>query len=242
MKKLVLYIFLLFIITHVADAQEYNATDSSMLIVPPLVDVLNASLRHSPLLKAKGIETKIIEQELKIEKKKWMDNVSIDGATNYGLFDQVIINGINSDGISNTGFVSKSEQIRYYGGISLKLPLSTISSRRNEINIKKLELKQLGYEKKQLQKELKHIIIEEYYKLLYLKESMKIFQEIFQTFQISYMKGEMDVLNNNIDLNDFAVLASTMGKSENDYAKAKYEFYTQFHKLQDLSGVIFGIR
>ncbi|MBI9067943.1 MAG: TolC family protein [Salinivirgaceae bacterium] len=242
MKKLTLYIFLLFITPNIADAQEYNIEDSSKLIIPPLVDVLSAALIHSPLLEAKSIETKIIEQELKVEKKKWMDNVSIDGVANYGLFDQVVINGTNFDGISNTGFISKSEQIRYYAGVSLKLPISTLSSRRHKVNIKKLEIERLGYEKKQLQRELKQIIIEEYYMLLYLEESMRIFQEIFQSFQISYLKGEKDVLNNNIDLNDYAELASKLGKSENDYVKAKFAFYAQFHKLQDLSGVIFGIR
>jgi len=93
MKKLLLYLFILLIPAHFVDAQEHNIVDSSELIVPPLVDVINAALRYSPLLKAKDTEIKIIEHELKIEKKKWMDNVSIDGVANYGLFDQFVISG-----------------------------------------------------------------------------------------------------------------------------------------------------
>lgn len=87
--------------------------------------------------------------------------------------------------------------------------------------------------------DLKQLIIEEYYKLLYLEESVRTFQSIYQTLEISRMKAEREVSRGYMDINQFATLSSTVGKAKNDYAKAKNEFYAQYHKLQDLTGIMF---
>lgn len=242
MKKLYFHIFFLILGFQVLVAQEEMLIDSSFLILPPLAEVLIAALHHSPIIEAKSLETQKIKQELKIEKKKWMDYIFVEGAANYGIFDQVVISGLTYNGASNTGFITKSEQIRYYGGIGVKLPISAINSRRNEIEIKKLSEKQLEFEKLQLQKNIKQLIIEEYYKLKYFEESMKIFQSTYQTLEISYMKAERELLNGRIDLSDFALLASSMGKLKDDYYKAKNNFFAQYHKLQDMTGIIFETR
>jgi hypothetical protein len=42
-----------------------------------------------------------------------------------------------------------------------------------------------------------------------------------------------------MDLNNFALLTSTVGKAKDDYNKTKNNFYTQVHKLENLTGVIF---
>lgn len=220
-------------------AQLDKMSDSSLIVLPTLNNVLNAALNHSPLLKAKDMEYRIIEQEKKIEKKKWSDFVYFDGSTNYGLFDQVVLAVSSTENTTNTGLITKNEQIRYYAGISIKIPLSSFTSRRNQVNVKNLQLEQSNYEKQQLQEELRELVIQEYYLLKHFEESMKTFQSIYQTIQIAYMKAEKDVLNNNMEMNEFASLASTVGKAKNDYSKAKTEFYAQYYKLQNIAGVIF---
>ena len=239
MKSLLIHITIMLTIIQLANAQVGRISDSAITILPSLDIIINAAMQHSPLLKAKGMEKAIIEQELKVEKKKWTYYVYLDGAANYGLFDQVMISNVSTEGTLNSGLLTKSEQIRYYGGISVKIPISALSIRRNEINKKKLAIKQSDYEKLQVQKEIKSTIIEEYYKLKHFEESMKTFQAIYQTLQIAYLKAETDVINSNMDLNDFALLASTVGKAKNDLSKAKNNFYAQYYKLQNIAGVIF---
>jgi hypothetical protein len=53
------------------------------------------------------------------------------------------------------------------------------------------------------------------------------------------MKAEKDVLNGRMNLNEFAALASTVGKSKDDYYKSKYNFYVQYHKIKILAGINF---
>ena len=220
-------------------AQSTNQEDSLSLSIPSLNTVIDLALKHSPLLKAKALNSEIVNQELKIEKKKWLNYIFIEGAANYGLFDQVIISGFSTEGNPSTGTLSKSEQMRYYAGFGLKLPLSAFTSRKNELKIKKLNYQQTKYELQEFENQLRQIIIDEYFKMKYLEESMKTFSNIYQTLEISYLKAEKDVLDGRMNLNDFALLVSTLGKSKDDYNKTKSNFYAQYFKLQELTGVKF---
>jgi outer membrane protein TolC len=239
MKKLISCIVFIWMSIASIMAQDAETADSSFLILPSLTIVIDSALRNSPLLKAKEMNADMIDQDIKIEKKKWMDYLSIEGATNYGLFDQVVISGITTSGSTTTGALSKSQQVRYYGGLSLKLPLSSITSRHNALTKKQIAREQYNLELLQAQNDVRQTVIEEYYKLKYLEESMKTFQSICQTMQISYMKAEKDVLNNRMGLNAFALLASSVGKAKDDYSKVRNNFYAQYYKLQNLTGVNF---
>jgi len=220
--------------------QNLDRADSLSLKIPPLRVLIDSALRSSPLLKSKALNIDINKQELSIEKKKWMSYLYLEGATNYGLFDQVVIANQNTEGAVNTGLLTKSEQIRYYAGVGLKIPITAFVSRRNEINIKKMTIEQAKYDLQDANTRIKQLVIDEYYKLKYLEESMNTFVGIYQTMKISYMKAEKDLSNGQMRLNDFALLASTVGKAKDDCSKAKNSFFAQYLKLQEIVGVSFG--
>ncbi|MCG8697397.1 MAG: TolC family protein, partial [Bacteroidales bacterium] len=153
------------------------------------------------------------------------------------LFDQVVINETSAGSESSGGLLSKSEQVRYYGGVSLKLPLSEVANRRNKKQLIHVSKKQWKYEMEQLHNQLRKLVIEEYFQLQYLQESLKSFQSIYNTLEISYMKAEHEVSNGRMDINDFALLASTTGKARDDLNKAKNSFYAQFNKMGIITGI-----
>ena len=239
MKKLLLYISVLLVFTGSSRGQDTDYPDASSLAIPPLNVLIDSAHKHSPLLKAKAKESDVKSQELKIEKKRWMDHVFIEGAANYGLFDQVIISGLSSDRNSSTGFLTKSQQARYYGGVGIKLPFSSATSRRNKLAIQRLTREKLQYEMLQMEQELQQIITDEYYRLKYLEESMKTFNNTYQTLYISYLKAEDDVENGRMKLADFSLLVSTMGKAKNDFLKATNDLFSQYFRLQNLTGMTF---
>lgn len=239
MRVIFLHIIFIFLLQEMVVGQFNNNQDSNLVTLPPLVDILNAAIKHSPLLKAKSMDIAANRESISIAKKQWSDYIFIEGAANYGLYDQVVVNGISTDGTSNTGALTKAQQMRYYGGVGLKLPLSALGSRKNEVKITRLQVEKASQEYQQIIKDIKQLIIEEYYQLLYLKESLQTFQGIYQTLDISLKKSERDVLNGRMNINDYALLVSTVGKAQDDYNKARNSFYAQYHKLQNISGVVF---
>lgn len=220
-------------------SQDASPIDSSLLVIPPLTDIISAALHYSPMLRAQSAYIEANRQEMNLSKKKWADYVFIEGAVNYGMYDQITLNSNNTENDVTSGLLTKTEQVRYYTGVGVKLPVSQVINRKNEVKINQIKIKQAHEEYLQLIKDLKQMLIEEYYKLLYLEESVRTFHAIYQTLEISRMKAEREVSRGYMDINQFALLSSTVGKAKNDYAKAKHEFYAQYHKLQDLTGIIF---
>ena len=223
----------------VIKGQTDEINDSTSILIPTLNAVLDSAYLHSPLLKMKELDINILDENNKIEKKKWMDNLYFDGAANYGMFDQIVVSGAPTSGTTNSGILTSSEQMRYYGGVSLKMPLSLATKRKSQSKVQKFEKEQTELELLGVKEALKQSIITEYFQFKYLEESMKTYYSIYQTLKISYMKAEKDVVNGRMNLNEFASLASTVGKSKDDYNKSKYNFYTQYHKIKILAGINF---
>ncbi len=213
--------------------------DSAFFKLPELEKLIFMAYEHSPLLKEKQKQSEINNKELQIEKRSWMDYLFIEGAVNYGLYDRLMVQNHSNDVIANSGVLSKSEQTGYYSRVGLKLPVSALSNRSRKLKQKRLEIEKANFNLEGAQKQIKHLIIESYFRLNYLNESMHAYFDIYQTLEISYIKSKKDLLNGRSDLNEFALLASTVGKAKNDYFKARSEFLAHYHLLESITGLDF---
>lgn len=206
--------------------------------LPPLSDFIDSALKHSALLQERILQTEKIDNQIAIQQKKWMDYVFIEGAANYGRYDLVSISNVGGTVSYTSGVDSKNEQIRYYGGFGLKLPIAAISSRHNIVSIARIDRRQAELEAADVEMQIRQTVIEEYYKLIYLFHSMSTFQAIYQTLDISMQKAERDLSNGRMTINEYALLASTVGKAKDDFIKAQNNFYAQFKKLENVTGCI----
>jgi hypothetical protein len=240
MKVIITHFVLALVFINILFAENKLDENTQLMTIPPLAEVIEAAYLFSPLLKSKSKAIEVFEEEIKIERKEWMKHIYIEGATNYGLYDHLIVSGQSTYNETSTGLLTRDEQIRYYGGIRIKLPLAAVTTRRNHVKVKDLSREQAKYELLQLKLEIKQIIIEAYFQLKYWEECLRTCNKINQTLEVSYLKAEKDVLNGHMDLNEFALLASTAGKAKNDYLKAKNNFYAQYHTLQSLTGITFN--
>lgn len=169
-------------------------------------------------------------------KKKWLNSIYLEGTMRYGYSDQFIIRGLDT---LQANSLAKSQQFRYSVGFGLKLPLSAIANRRNEIKIKQINYEQVAYELEDLEERLRQRIIDEYFKLKFLETSMNTFSSIYQTLDMGYLKAEKDLLAGKMTLPEYALLVSTLGKARDDFFKAKNNFHAQYYKLQELTGMNF---
>ena len=204
----------------------------------PGVDVfIQSALKNSPLMKISDVEMQQILEKLKIEKKKWSDYLYADGIIRYGLNDQLIVNG--QTGVSTTNYTlnSANKQLTYYGGLSIKLPLSEFLSKKSQLKILNYTLNESKCRKEQTEQELTNIVIEEYYKLIKFNQIFQVNLDVLQTLRISYMKAQKDVANGLMEINDFASIVISKGKAEEGYYNAQNDYYTQYRKIQVLTGL-----
>lgn len=247
MKHFFLIVLSILLITNILTAQ-ININDTKLyptridslnenIKIPELNVFLNSAIKNSPLLMATDREIDQILEKVKIEKKSWLDFLYIDGNGRYGLFDQLTVSQQTTGSVVPTGIKLANQQFNYYVGLSIKLPLSNFSSRKNEINILKYSQQASESKKQELIKELTLSVIDEYYKLINLQESMAILQEIFETYEISYLKATKEIETGTMDLSQFAVLVSNHGTAKANYVKTKNDFFSQYYKLQALTGI-----
>jgi len=204
----------------------------------PGVDVfIQSALKNSPLMKISDVEMQQILEKLKIEKKKWSDYLYADGIIRYGLNDQLIVNGQTGASTTNYTLNSANKQLTYYGGLSIKLPLSEFLSKKSQLKILNYTLNENRYRKEQTEQELTNIVIEEYYKLIKFNQIFQVNLDVLQTLRISYMKAQKDVANGLMEINDFASIVISKGKAEEGYYNAQNDYYTQYRKIQVLTGL-----
>ena len=215
----------------ISDSLKENIT------IPELNVFINSAIKNSPLLMATDREIDQILEKVKIEKKSWLDFIYFDGNGRYGLFDQLTLTQQTTGSLDPTGIKLANQQFNYYFGVSLKLPLSNFVNRKSEINILKYSQKASESRKDELKKELTLSVIEEYYKLKNFQESLSILQEVAQTYDISFMKSTKDLESGMLDLNQYAVIVSYRATAKANYIKAKNDFYSQYYKLQALTGL-----
>lgn len=208
-------------------------------IIPILGELIDSALLHSPLLHAKSAEVEQMLYDLRMARLSWSDCIFLEASSRYGIFNQISLSEYTGSGDDQYGLKMANEQLNYYIGMSLKLPISSILNRRNEIRFREYSKAQSEYEMEQLKLEIKRLIIDAYYQLVSYEESMLAFQEVYQTMNISYMKAIRDVENGVLPLDEFALLVSTYGKSKEAFLKAKNNFYMQYRTLQVICGYNF---
>lgn len=244
-NRFLLLITLLFLFgfntfSQIAGGKTDSTKVDSLVQVKPLPELnvfIESALNNSPLLKINEREIDKFLEEIKIKKKSWTEYFLVDANTKYGLFNQLLIDEQSTTGGTDVGIKSAKEQFNYYAGLTIRMPLSSFLNKKNELKILNTDIEESKLKNEQLKKEITQLVIEEYFKLVYLKESMEIAQDAMQTTKINYMRSVKDFENGIVNLNDFTILVNTKAKADEAYSKVKNEYYAQFYKMQILTGV-----
>ncbi len=206
--------------------------------LPSLQTFIDAGLKNSPLIRIDDNEIEQNIQKLKIIKSAWTDNIFIEGLTKFGLFNQLIISG-EAGTTNEVGLQSANQQFNYYTGLSMKIPLSDFLNRKKSIKIINRDLDNSKLKKQQLVNDFKLLIIDQYYKVVNLKEVFSFLVEDIQSKEISFLKAEKDLECGAVSIVDFSNIVTERRKSRESYYKTKNELLSEFYKLQIITGLNF---
>ena len=203
--------------------------------LPPLNDFIESALINSPILKSSDLQIEEMFEKIKKEKKSWTDFVFIDANAKYGLFNQLSIPHQSSG--TDLSVKDAREQFNYYAGLTIRLPISNFITKKNEINILNKNLSESKARREQIKLEITQLVIDEYYKLKNLSQSMLYNQEIVQAMDVNYVKAKKDISIGTINMFDFNGALIAKQKALDTYSKVENEFYAQFFKIQVLTGL-----
>lgn len=211
-------------------------TTSFAVGLPPLDAFIESAVSNSPILKASDQEIAQIFESIKKEKKSWADFITIDGNTRYGLYNTINITDVAGT-TTDAGSKASKQQLNYYGGLTLRMPLSVFLGKKNQLKMLNLSIEETKYRKEQLKNDLILLVIDEYYKLIRMEKSVQISLNVVQSVKLDFLKAGKDVESGLITLAEYNHALEVKEKADEGYNTAINDFRSQYMKIQVLTGL-----
>ena len=240
--KVYIYIFLAIILTcpKINMAQTYDemlefTTDGIDISdrLPGLSELQQLAIDNSPLLKLYESDEKVGDYVVQFKKRNWMNDIGIESGARYGLFDNLIITEDMGALGSNT---ETTEQTRYYVGVYVKVPLSTLIDRSSILQAQ-AEKDKIRYQKEVGIQQLKELVIGRYYNVIKEYRKLLIQTNLVENYRVQNLRAETDYNNGQMDVYEYVRLKEMVSKASMDLETAKLDFKNSFQILEQIIGV-----
>jgi len=213
--------------------------DDITLRIPPLQDLIDSAIIHSPLLKMTDADIAIAKYDIKTTRRQWMENLYIDAAANRDYY-----NGLTTNEIINTNpnqILTNQNNNWLRIGVSIRLPMLAFANLNNQVknSTKKLE-RAISIKENQIL-ELRKEIILRYNQLIINQRVLKSANENITYTSLQKDMGEKEFLNGQTTLYELARISEMHRKSVTDFELSRNEFYNAYMILQEIVGIKFNI-
>lgn len=214
--------------------QELQQDDLAMEKVKPLHELMNLAVANMAALGTLNTSQEIYREETKVTKKKWLRHLALTAGVNYG-------NGIVSDQLTNGGTDNRityltRQNITYNLGVNIRLPFSEVSSRKNEIRIKQLEIDRLEGLKNERIEFIRKEVIRFYKDLKSCLKSMELQAEVVEANEIALKVAENFFKAGKLSMEQYRMAVDSHYTSRLEYEKSKNEAWYCVRTLKELVG------
>jgi outer membrane protein TolC len=156
MKKI---LFLWLLLAPLWTSAQQTSSDVRLEQLLPLDSLISMALENAPLVKRLSMGQAQREEEIKIARKSWMQHLALTGGYNYG--NVVVADQMATPQDVNTVFRTNTSAT-YTVGVSLRLPLSEFATQKNKVSIQEYAIKEMEYQKEDLQLTIRQEVIQRY--------------------------------------------------------------------------------
>ena len=233
MKKLTLYIVIL-CLPSLAAAQDKELA-LAMEKVKPINELVELAISNAPALNVFSTSQDQTREEMAITQKKWLRHLSLTAGVNYGngIVSDQLTNGIGTD--NRVTYLSR-QNITYNVGLNIRLPFTEVSSRKNEIKIKKLEIERLEYLKQDGQKVIEQEVINRYKSLMTCLKSVELQTEVVQANDLALKVAESYFKAAKIPVEQYRSAVDQSYSAKLELEKSKNEAWYCYKSLSALVG------
>lgn len=200
----------------------------------PLDVLVKAAWENSYLLKEQEELFNIKTSQVKIQKRNWTQYISGVSTINYGKRSS--LSDIESSA-SNYYQLTNNQNLQYNMGVSIRIPLKSILSSKEQVKVKKSEVKRAVHQKGFIKQQLKLQIIELCNRLLLAEEFLEIRAEAKQSSHIAFEVSEQFFREGNISVTEFDKVFNLKVRSEENYQKSKSELALIYSQLTEITGI-----
>jgi len=213
--------------------------DDITLRIPPLNDLIDSAIVHSPNVAAADAEIYMRKYGIKSAQRDFLTNFYLDAGMN--LFYQDALTG-NQTNFGDINSVLSTQDVSGYAlGISIRMPLDDLADRRNRIKHATKYMEQAFSEREYQIRLLRRDIIVQYNRLIINQKILQIANDnqIYMSLQMAL--AEKEFLNGQISLYELARLNEMNRRAVTDFEQTRNEFYSAYMILQELVGIKFNV-
>ncbi|MEI6456365.1 MAG: TolC family protein [bacterium] len=213
--------------------------DDITLRIPPLQDLIDSAIIHSPYIKTSEADISIAKYDIKSTRRQWMENFYFDASANRDLY-----NGLTTNEVINANpnqILTGQTNNRLAAGISIRLPMLSFADLNNQVKnaTKKLE-RAISIKESQILELRKELIIR-YNQLIINQRILKSANENITYTSLQKDMGEKEFLNGQTTLYELARISEMHRKAVTDFETSRNEFYNAYMILQEIVGIKFNI-
>lgn len=192
----------------------------------PIEQIIDSAIFTNPTLQKQRSKKEIINQQIKLNNKSWLNHISITGNSLYGT-GSIIDN--QSTATNEIIRFQNSTSVNYNIGLSMRVPLSSIINTQNEKKILKEEYKIIEYEDNEILHELVNKISLKYYSIVNNLNQAELASEILEANRMKMELSESFFKSGKIDISVYKTDLENYYQSKSKYLdvinKCKYELY-----------------
>ncbi|GAB2475082.1 MAG: hypothetical protein EP311_00550 [Cytophagales bacterium] len=230
MKKI--FLFLLILAPAWASAQDMSE-EVRLDRLLPLDSLVSLAVQNAPLIQRLSMGQAQREEEIKIARKSWMQHLALTGGYNYG--NVVVADQMATPQDISTVFRTNTSAT-YTVGVSLRLPLSEFTTQKNRVSIQQYAIKEMEYQKKDLELTLTEEVIKRYNDL---KRGLTTFK--YQAQKVEANEAAVQVTENHFktgtaSIDQYRMALDILTTSKIELEKTKNDTWYALKSLEQLVG------
>lgn len=207
--------------------------------IPPLDDLLDSAMVHSPRLKQFDADISFYRYKVRTAKREFLENIYLDAYTQFDIWDGLTENTTNLGDKSSV--LTFQDNSRYAVGASIRMPIDDLWDRRNRVKAATSLVERSIAEREFQAQDLRKAVIQQYNKLIINQRIMKIANDnqIYMALQMAM--AEKEFINGQMTLYELARLNEMNRRSVYDFETARVQLYDAYMILQEIVGIKFNV-
>ncbi len=204
--------------------------------LPSLDSLMTLAVAHSSKVKFYESDETYWESQKTLQRTSWLRYITLDANYNYGIFDNLSNSQLAGDPQASQALFT-TEQSRYSGGVSLKLPLFALANKKTAKKAAQAEIDKARYLRESFEEEVKEAVVLRYTQLLKAHRLFFITGAMVDTYRVQSVRAEKDFTNGVIDVTEYTRLQQMYNDAMRSYESQRSEFLLSYMYLEGITGV-----
>lgn len=229
-KRILIPVILLLFVSNKLNAQDLDTKKIELL---PIEQIIDSAISKNPSILKQNSKKEIINQQIKLSNKSWMNHISITGNSLYGT-GSIIDNQYTAT--SEIVRFQNSTSVNYNIGVSMRVPLSSLFNTKNEKKILREQYKIIEYEDDELLRELVNKINVKYYSILNFLIQIETASEILEANRMKMELSETFFKSGKIDIGIYKTDLENYYQSKGKYLEIMNKCRQELYDLKNIVG------